>query len=256
MPENPRDEQTYDSFSVPAGIHLLQTSPWLGNGYDLNKAISVTLLPSGGFRVGYADLTPDQIMTGQDGGYLKRHTSLRGTFVVTKDPGWDVEVDAAQHYKANAAKMPLSEFMTEGVPTALYPQDIDFIFETITSWRDMLYPDGKANSAGSSTSIAGSGSAKQAIQGPGQDPQALVSTTIGNPWATESNFTSSPPGPFIIDESKMYRREFYNDGKEILNGEVVVEGSYTGPAQSLSVTMDVEGAKYTGTFKLVEEDEA
>lgn len=244
----------YSSFTRDAAVHLLKTSPWLGNGYDLVSSIPVSILPANGGRLGNTHLTPEQLVDAQISGHLVP-SHLTGTFELRQVPsGWDdLQVSVQKKYTAiypEYETVSLADLAGETSPGQLSPQSEDDLYETLTSWSDLLYPEGSAVEAGTATSIGGSGSDPGIVHSPWGDPQALVSTYIGNPWVG-SDFVNG--GPFVVDESKMYREETYKDGKVIRNGEVVVEGSYTGLPDTFTASVSFEGLTYVGDLTKVSE---
>ena len=243
----------YPQFSREAAIHLLQTSPWLGNGYELVEGVPVSLIPAGGRRVGKCKLNPQKLVGGLLSGNISR-SHLHGNFEIRQlPPEWDnIDVKAQKPGTGLYAKYDhlfLIEFAGEGRDSSLQPQSLSEVYQILTTGFDLLYPEGKAVEAGTATSIGGSGSDPGVVHDPTGDPQALVSTYIGNPWVG-SDFVNA--GPFSVDESLMYREETYKDGKVIRNGQVIVAGSYAGPPDSFTATADLKGVAYTGEFNRVD----
>ena len=259
----------YDTFTRDAGVHLLQTSPWLGNGYELVSRIPMSLIPVRGRRVGKCEISPSQVMDGQILGYLNR-SRLEGTFEISEvPPGWDdIEVKVQRPHTAHFPiydYITMSEFVSERHDDTEWdvgtdPQSLTMIYYTITNWTDLLYPQGKVHVAGSLPKISGLGSYPSILSDPVGNPYALVSTSIGNPWVG-SKFENA--GPFVIDETKMYREQVYQDGRVIRNGKVfgggggIREGSLKTDAlpstvfpSTFTAVADISGATYVGNFSL------
>lgn len=233
-------EVTYDSLSQEALVHLLETSPFVGKAWRKDVPLPITILPAGGPRTGHCKMPPALLVLGLVSGAMSR-SQLRSVFQLNQLlPGMeDIEVKAQQFGTGLFPKhdfLKLSLFANEATRSLPLEQpNLAHVFETLASWSDLLYPEGKAESAGKSTSFAGTGASAQAMAS-GED--IIDGAKLGNPWKG-SNFTANPPGPFVVNEDNMYHEIFKGGTLWWRNGEIVDAGVAIGEAKSKSEKAEV-----------------
>ena len=233
---------TYDGLSRDALVHLLSTSPFVGQAWRKDVPIEISILTSpGGRRVGRVKLDPELIVDGLIDGHLSRSHLDAVVQLNALAPGMGPEIVTAQ--KPGTALFPiwetltLSAFYEEGRGPVrvgpLFPNDLEYAYDTLTFWSDLLYPEGKAAVCGTATSFYGLGASAQAMA---RDEDIIDGSKLGNPW-TGSDFVGATK--FVVNEDAMFH-EIYKGGKLWWrNGDIVEPMVAASEVTSRSETAEV-----------------